>query len=178
MDWAKTTSRGYKKHLRFGIWCDLFWRFYGTGLYSHSSNVITCLPLFQSHTIGPRSASFQWSQPSFANGIIQGYTLYAAKYNPSDQTLLTPVSKWQGLSRATTVNDLIPYTNYTFYVEACTPGGCLESDRQVVITSSTLPQQQPAPTVSDFINGEENFGLIVSWDYPSLPNGKEIFICL
>ena len=24
MDWAKTTARGYKKHLSFGIWCDLY----------------------------------------------------------------------------------------------------------------------------------------------------------
>ena len=24
MDWAKTTARGYKKHLNFGIWCDLY----------------------------------------------------------------------------------------------------------------------------------------------------------
>ena len=24
MDWAKTTVRGYKKHLNFGIWCDLY----------------------------------------------------------------------------------------------------------------------------------------------------------
>ena len=24
IDWAKTTARGYKKHLRFGIWCDLY----------------------------------------------------------------------------------------------------------------------------------------------------------
>ena len=23
MDWAKTNARGYKKHLSFGIWCDL-----------------------------------------------------------------------------------------------------------------------------------------------------------
>ena len=29
MDWAKTTARGYKKHLSFGIWCDLYKRFYG-----------------------------------------------------------------------------------------------------------------------------------------------------
>ena len=29
MDWAKTTARGYKKHLNFGIWCDLNYRFYG-----------------------------------------------------------------------------------------------------------------------------------------------------
>ena len=24
MDWAKTTARGYKKHLNFAIWCDLY----------------------------------------------------------------------------------------------------------------------------------------------------------
>ena len=29
VDWAKTTPRGYKKHLSFGIWCDLYMRFYG-----------------------------------------------------------------------------------------------------------------------------------------------------
>ena len=28
MDWAKTTARGYKKHLNFRIWCDLYKRFY------------------------------------------------------------------------------------------------------------------------------------------------------
>ena len=30
MDWAKTTAWGYKKHLSFGIWCDLYKGFYGT----------------------------------------------------------------------------------------------------------------------------------------------------
>ena len=24
MNWAKTTAQGYKKHLNFGIWCDLY----------------------------------------------------------------------------------------------------------------------------------------------------------
>ena len=32
MDWAKTTARRYKKHLSFGIWCDLYQRFYGIWL--------------------------------------------------------------------------------------------------------------------------------------------------
>ena len=29
MDWAKTTAKVDKKHLSFGIWCDLYYRFYG-----------------------------------------------------------------------------------------------------------------------------------------------------
>ena len=32
MDWAKTTAWGYRKHLSFGIWCDLYKRFYGSKL--------------------------------------------------------------------------------------------------------------------------------------------------
>ena len=32
MAWAKTTARGCKKHLSFGIWCDLYWMFYGNGV--------------------------------------------------------------------------------------------------------------------------------------------------
>ena len=30
MDWAKTTARGYKKHLSFGIWCNLYKIIYGS----------------------------------------------------------------------------------------------------------------------------------------------------
>ena len=37
MDWAKTTAWRFKKHLSFGIWCDLYKRFYGTR-HSHESN--------------------------------------------------------------------------------------------------------------------------------------------
>ena len=33
MDWAKTTARAYKKHLTLGIWCDLYYRFYGMSGY-------------------------------------------------------------------------------------------------------------------------------------------------
>ena len=37
MDWAKTTARGYKKHWRFGIWCDLYQRFYGMSFLGWST---------------------------------------------------------------------------------------------------------------------------------------------
>ena len=30
MDWTKTTARQDEKYLSFGIWCDLYKRFYGT----------------------------------------------------------------------------------------------------------------------------------------------------
>ena len=34
MDWAKTTARRDEKHLSDVIWCDLYWRFYGTSVKS------------------------------------------------------------------------------------------------------------------------------------------------
>ena len=43
MDFAKTTVRGYKKHLNFGIWCDLYWRFYGSKHLNYLHHLSTCI---------------------------------------------------------------------------------------------------------------------------------------
>ena len=43
MDWAKTAARGYKKHLSFGIWCDLYYRFYGNVILTHSQQYDTAV---------------------------------------------------------------------------------------------------------------------------------------
>ena len=39
MDWAKTTARRDKKLLSFGIWCDLYKRFYGSDLSMPHSKI-------------------------------------------------------------------------------------------------------------------------------------------
>ena len=36
MDWTKTTARQDEKHLSFGIWCDLYKRFYGNDILKKS----------------------------------------------------------------------------------------------------------------------------------------------
>ena len=48
-DWAKTTARGDRKPLSLGIWCDLYWRFYGRFqfLYQLGSTGALWLETFQ-----------------------------------------------------------------------------------------------------------------------------------
>ena len=56
MDWAKTTARGYKKHLNFGIWCDLYYRFYGNQWLGNKSFVL----YDKSKSPGVEIAIFMW----------------------------------------------------------------------------------------------------------------------
>ena len=49
MDWVKTTARGHKKHFNFGIWCDLYQRFYGNS-YSIGKEYWIGLDLFNHDT--------------------------------------------------------------------------------------------------------------------------------
>ena len=41
MDWAKTTTRWDKKHLRFGIWCSLYHRF--DGIFCDTVTILTAI---------------------------------------------------------------------------------------------------------------------------------------
>ena len=47
MDWAKTTTKRDQNHLSFGIWCDLYHRFYGTYIHLiylvHDRSLSTCI---------------------------------------------------------------------------------------------------------------------------------------
>ena len=49
MDWAETTARLDKKHLRLGIRCDLYKRFYGTTEYVTARNSRAVLDWSNSH---------------------------------------------------------------------------------------------------------------------------------
>ena len=50
MDWEKTTARGYKKHLSFGIWCDLYKRFYGSFNYIPGYQITTSFCTWHNNT--------------------------------------------------------------------------------------------------------------------------------
>ena len=54
MYWVKRTARRHEKQLSFGIWCDLYWRFYGSirisqnssqGLSYACADGIRCVPM-------------------------------------------------------------------------------------------------------------------------------------
>ena len=59
MDGAKTTARLYKKHLNFRIWCDLYWRFYGSHWFS-----LRCLMRWINHSPPVRWSNFRFMFPN------------------------------------------------------------------------------------------------------------------
>ncbi|XP_078675414.1 usherin-like isoform X2 [Branchiostoma floridae x Branchiostoma belcheri] len=108
------------------------------------------------------SAFFRWQPPSNANGPINNYVLTSV--TPSRPT---PNSHYTGLATEQLITDLIPFTNYTFTLEACTSGGCGVSDPVVFTTFQAAPEGQGAPTITALSPTE----LYIDWDYPLQPNG-------
>ena len=64
MDWTKATARRDEKHLSFGIWCNLYYRFYGISRYSSLGVCVYLsvrLVLLSSIPYGLLSAWYLWS---------------------------------------------------------------------------------------------------------------------
>ena len=114
-------------------------------------------------TITARTASFQWSRPTAANGVIQKYLLVSSNHRDP-----TEVTHYEGLAFEMVVTDLTPFTNYTFVLRACTEGGCLNSQLLVVITGDTVPEAQGPPDIMAIGESE----LYISWGPPQYPNGE------
>eukprot|EP00058_Branchiostoma_floridae_P024730 XP_002610220.1 hypothetical protein BRAFLDRAFT_76999 [Branchiostoma floridae] len=108
------------------------------------------------------SAFFRWQPPSNANGPINNYVLTSV--TPSRPT---PISHYTGLATEQLISDLIPFTNYTFSLEACTSGGCGISDPVVFTTFQAAPQGQAPPIITAL----SPTVLYIDWDYPDQPNG-------
>ena len=72
-----------------------------------------------------------------------------------------------GSRLATTATGLMPYTNYSFILAACTVAGCAESPSTYARTAEALATGLLPPTVSP----RSSTSLVVSWTSPTNPNG-------
>ncbi|XP_074481361.1 usherin [Sebastes fasciatus] len=118
--------------------------------------------------LGPESLQVTWSHPLIPNGEIHGYEIrlpepriFHDRGNASELNV--------------TITDLIPYTNYSVTVLACSNGGghvggCTESLSTPATTFSTIPEGLEPMSV---VAVSESF-LAVSWQSPSRPNGPNI----
>lgn len=107
-----------------------------------------------------------WSAPLIPNGEIERYEIRM----PDPRISHANVSV---LDRA--VSSLVPYTNYSITVLACSGGGghvggCTESLPTMVTTLPTIPQGLSSLSV---VAVSESF-LAVSWQMPLRPNGPNI----
>ncbi|XP_078086591.1 usherin [Mustelus asterias] len=112
--------------------------------------------------VGSQSVSLNWTTPSNASGPLEGYILKST-------TLGNPVAHvhFRGLQTFVTLNDLTPFTKYTFSVQACTTGGCIESNPVVEITEQAPPEEQGLPIIRTVSSTE----LFIEWFAPAKPNG-------
>lgn len=114
--------------------------------------------------------SFQvtWLPPANPNGEIHGYEIRLP-----EPRLLRDGAAASDLN--VTVTDLVPYTDYSVTVLACSKGGghlggCTESPPTRAATLATSPEGlEPLSVVAV----SESF-LAVSWQPPKKPNGPNI----
>lgn len=97
-----------------------------------------------------------WLRPVQPNGIIINYNLY------QNSSLINSL-----LDTIFTVDELLPYTTYEYYVEACTNAGCTASDPVSSQTMQSVPEGLEPPDIT-ILNPTE---IRLDWLPPQRPNG-------
>ena len=101
-----------------------------------------------------------WVEPTISHGTVSTYILIM-------ETDSGNLEVFEGDMFTYTVTNLTPYTVYSFFIQACTTGGCGSSNSSQVQTDQAAPSFQPAPTVTSVSDMELN----IVWNVPSEPNG-------
>uniref|UniRef100_A0A3B4TAI5 Usherin n=1 Tax=Seriola dumerili TaxID=41447 RepID=A0A3B4TAI5_SERDU len=118
--------------------------------------------------LGPDSFQVTWTPPLIPNGEIHGYEIRLPEprifHNSGNASELN-----------IKITDLIPYTNYSVTVLACSKGGgqvggCTES---LPTPATTLPTSPQGLAPLSVVAVSESF-LAISWQPPSRPNGPNI----
>lgn len=109
-----------------------------------------------------------WSPPLIPNGEIRGYEIRLPEPRVNHES-------GNASELTITVTDLIPYTNYSITVLACSEGGghvggCTES---LPTPATTLPATPQGLAPLSAVAVSESF-LAISWQPPSRPNGPNI----
>ena len=105
-----------------------------------------------------------WFEPAELNGVLQGYTLYRDGLPVSVQMFNTFLSD----------DSLEPFTTYTYIIEVCTNGGCINSSSVSNTTFEALPEGVFDLEVTDVQARSVSF----SWQPPVFPNGVIIMYIL
>ncbi|XP_041418335.1 usherin [Xenopus laevis] len=116
--------------------------------------------------LGPYTAKVTWRSPLIPNGEILSYEIRMPEPRIAiiNTTLLS-----------NTVTNLIPYTNYSVSIVACSGGGsyfggCSESLPTYMTTHPTMPLGISPVSVTPI---SETF-VVASWQPPSRPNGPNV----
>ncbi|XP_039192169.1 usherin isoform X7 [Crotalus tigris] len=112
--------------------------------------------------VGPYSISFNWTALSNDTGPIEKYILTCISSFEHQSC-----GQHESLGTSITVWNLVPFKKYSFYVQACTSGGCLLSQQLSIITAQAPPEEQLPPVIQNISSTE----LAVEWVPPRKTNG-------
>lgn len=108
----------------------------------------------------PNYIMIQWFKPEEDNGKILYYKL--------QKNNVTLPFNFDNAALNYTDEDLLPYSEYTYSIVACTLGGCTTSDPTHIRTLEGPPGALNPPTAEAISASEVN----VSWSPPSIQNGE------
>ncbi|KAM3930149.1 usherin [Leptodactylus fuscus] len=108
----------------------------------------------------PNHILIQWTKPEEDNGKILYYKL--------QKNNITLPFNFDFATLNYTDEDLLPYSEYTYSIVACTLGGCTISDPTHIRTLEGPPSDLNPPTAEALSATEVN----VSWCPPSIQNGE------
>uniref|UniRef100_W5NGL3 Usherin n=1 Tax=Lepisosteus oculatus TaxID=7918 RepID=W5NGL3_LEPOC len=112
--------------------------------------------------VGPHSAFFNWTAIENTSGPIEKYMLMTTNVGSNENRV-----HYEGLETQAAATGLIPFSRYNFTVQACTAGGCAESNLVSLVTAQISPECQGLPRITTISSTE----LQVVWDPPEEPNG-------
>ena len=108
------------------------------------------------NSVESRRLEVYWNLPSQPNGIITRYDLFV-----EDEL------RFSGPENSTFVDNLEPFTEYSFFVQACTSIGCSNSSAS---TGQTLPDS-PMGLAAPNLTVLSPSSIQANWDHPDMPNG-------
>lgn len=102
------------------------------------------------------SVSINYEEPQIKNGILTKYVI------------LLNNDKFETLNNYININDLIPFTNYTFNVSSCTSVGCSSVSNNINFkTMDGIPDEPTHLKITDLSNTSVN----LEWQQPQILRG-------
>ena len=97
-----------------------------------------------------------WTKPQITTGQISAYQLY-----------MNDLVVYEGMNMEYMATNLIPFTDYTFRLSACTTGGCRTSGEVTGRSDDAEPENMLPP----ILRVMSSRSIEVSWQQPQYPNG-------
>ena len=119
------------------------------------------IPPPQLTVVSSSSIDLTWSPPTQSNGIIQMYQLFRSGGG------VVNMSVYNNPNNAFTDTNLTPFTEYSYFLQACTSVGCTSGPPALAITNEDTPEDFPPPMLSAISESS----ILILWSAPNSPNG-------